>query len=788
MGTGKSQQKPRILPPDSDQNKRLHKKSIFDSSSEELTDDGDELVLKQRGQVQAPLCSGRGSVYQAFREKDIDVSIDCDSPSIMNEWIKTRRKSGLSDSLEDTNTEIPSLSDELQGSCNNTQSFIGDAIKAERSYLGDITMDSAKSEKIDIVDSTNENEFSTCQNFSDEYEIPLSYSPGNEQLSCKFDNEEFGCNYSSSYQTEIGEIHVDNEIGEDNTSFLYNEEDDSERYVLCHKNTCLNDDSLEAKHFGLAQENSSSVVNMSSITLDRKSQLCETADSTLTKTTLSSQFLFSSEDVNELNGQNNSKAQNLKKEKAVNLKIADQEKDEVSFGSKNKSESVSIDPQNIFGWYKKKPCSNSDISEGIGNDLGHCSKIEEEISVENVSEGFGGKSIVKTKMAVTNAKHRQKTRSNRQTGKRKFGLFESEKTREGKKILREVMKEIEEVRKRRVEESPLLANVSESQIWNDNFKTRRSLEVTKKRKKPAGCKMIERPSSQPTMKDYLLKKFTFGAADKEHKKNLSMDSESSNEFECDNMQKNVSWSRSVKRKAIQEDKETRENYNQKRLSTDMFADSSEISDSSISCHGKESEKNESLSMKLFDDSNFSNEDSEMENECIRLSSLSFHENSSVQDETSVSVHIDPTVSFVRPDVPPSSTNPTDVVCGLMLAVQSASNDRLASGLAESLRCGCIQGQSVGESFKKEALGSLAPGSWVGRECPVGETYILDEKLRTCFIPAPGSAAAVPSDVAAPIIEQIRARPSPCKGPPTRGDYRSSLRCRPGPRAMVTEQD
>ncbi|XP_066952336.1 uncharacterized protein [Macrobrachium rosenbergii] len=383
----KSQQKPRVLPPDSDQNKRLHKKSIFDSSSEELTDDGDELVLKQRGQVQAPLCSGRDSVYQAFREKDIDVSIDCDSPSIMNEWIRTRRKSGSNDSLEDTNTEIPSLSDELQVSYNNTQSFIGDATKAEKSYLGDITMDSAKSEKIDVVDSTNENEFSSCQNFSDEYEIPLSYSPGNEQLSCKFDNEEFGCNYSSIYQTEIGEIHVDNEIGEDNTSFLCNKEDDSERYMLCHKNTRLNDDSLEAKHFGLAQEKSSSVLNMSSITLDRKSQLCETADSTLTKTTLSSQFLFSSEDVNELNGQNKSKAQNLKKEDAVNLKLADQEKDEVSFGSKNKSESVSIDPQNVVGWCKKKPCSNSDISEGVGNDLGHCSKIEEEITVKMCPKG-----------------------------------------------------------------------------------------------------------------------------------------------------------------------------------------------------------------------------------------------------------------------------------------------------------------------------------------------------------------------------------------------------------------
>ncbi|XP_064108331.1 uncharacterized protein LOC135216777 [Macrobrachium nipponense] len=634
--TVKPKQKSLVLPPDSDQNKRLRKKSIFDSSSEELTDDGDDLVLKQLGQVQAPLCSGRDSVYQAFREKDIDVNINCENPmSIMNEWIKTRRKSGLNDSLENTDTEIPSLSDEPQGSDNNTQSFIGGIIKAGRSYLGDVAL-GVKS------DNTNENEFSSCQNFSDEYEVPLSYSPENEQLSCEFDNEGFGCNYSSDYQAEVGEIFEDNEIGEDNTTVFYNKEDDIERYVLCCKNTLLNDDSLEAKNFGLVQEKSSNELNMSSVTLNRKSQLCETVDSALTKTTLSSDFVFSSEHVNDLGGQNIGKAQNLKKEKAVGLNIADQKKDEVSFWSKNKSESVSVDPQNVVGWDKKKPCSNSEISEGIGNDLGHCSKTEEESSEKNVSEQFKEKSIIETKKAVTNAKQRQKTRSNRQKGKRKFGFFESEKTREGKKILREVMKEIEEVRKRKLEESLLLANVSQSPSLDYNFKTKGIQEV-KKGKKSAACKRIKRPASQPTMRDFLLKKITVDAAEKEHTKKFSIEKESSDEFECDNMHKNVSWSRSVKRKALQEDKETMENYNQKRLSTsDIFADSSEMSDISISCHGEESEKNESLGRKLFDDINFPNKDSEMENECRRLSSLSFLENnSSGQDETSVSVHMDP---------------------------------------------------------------------------------------------------------------------------------------------------
>ncbi|XP_066956299.1 uncharacterized protein [Macrobrachium rosenbergii] len=61
-----------------------------------------------------------------------------------------------------------------------------------------------------------------------------------------------------------------------------------------------------------------------------------------------------------------------------------------------------------------------------------------------------------------------------------------------------------------------------------------------------------------------------------------------------------------------------------------------------------------------------------------------------------------------------------------------------------------------ESSKKEALESLR--AWVagfGRNVPSGKPYVLDEKWRDLLYPGARIAAAVPTEVAAPIIEQIR---------------------------------
>ncbi|XP_066978802.1 uncharacterized protein [Macrobrachium rosenbergii] len=71
-------------------------------------------------------------------------------------------------------------------------------------------------------------------------------------------------------------------------------------------------------------------------------------------------------------------------------------------------------------------------------------------------------------------------------------------------------------------------------------------------------------------------------------------------------------------------------------------------------------------------------------------------------------------------------------------------------------CATIQDESADESSKKSALESLR--AWVagfGRNVPSGKPYVLDAKLRDLLYPGARVAAAVPEDLATPIIQQIR---------------------------------
>ncbi|XP_066947609.1 uncharacterized protein [Macrobrachium rosenbergii] len=76
-------------------------------------------------------------------------------------------------------------------------------------------------------------------------------------------------------------------------------------------------------------------------------------------------------------------------------------------------------------------------------------------------------------------------------------------------------------------------------------------------------------------------------------------------------------------------------------------------------------------------------------------------------------------------------------------------------------CTTVQDELADETSKKSALESLR--AWVagfGRNVPSGKPYVLDARLRDLLYPGARVAAAVPEDVATPIIQQIRDETQP----------------------------
>ncbi|XP_066941958.1 uncharacterized protein [Macrobrachium rosenbergii] len=73
----------------------------------------------------------------------------------------------------------------------------------------------------------------------------------------------------------------------------------------------------------------------------------------------------------------------------------------------------------------------------------------------------------------------------------------------------------------------------------------------------------------------------------------------------------------------------------------------------------------------------------------------------------------------------------------------------------------VQDESADQASRNDALGSLR--AWVagyGRNVPSGKPYVLDENIRNLLYPGAQISAAVPPEVAAPVIEQIRVETQP----------------------------
>ncbi|XP_068234712.1 putative autophagy-related protein 11 [Palaemon carinicauda] len=617
--------------------KRLQKKSIFDSSSDESSDHKEELELRRLTQVQKPSCSDMSDLYPSFKGIDFSTTrYHRESLGFTKEEIENKKKSGT-DALTD-DAEINSLSDELQSLFNDTQSQIDEEfcdVKSEEQCIDDGMMEPAKTDQNDNLNSASDTEIYFFPSVSNDLKVPLSYSPEKEELSYEYDGVGLGCYYSSDYQRKVDEIAVDH------IPVLNDEEDNMKRHFMhSNMNTYLNDGYLEKDLALSTEKDSNNKLNVSPIIGNRKSQPCEMVDS-LTKTTLSSQCLLSNEVMNNLDGKSVSKTQNLKRTKRGKLKIVKQIKIEELPESKNQCES----PQKNVGLCKNQPCNNSEILEGISENPGYSSIVEDKVSVKNASKNRKEKTAIKSKIDVSNAKPKLKTIDDIKKQRKNCKIHESEKIREGKKILREVMNDIEEMRKRKRDESPLSGDIFKSPVFDMSCDLKLTPGMKNKRNKRAGCKKIERPSCQPSMKDYLSKKSTVVAIEKKTKKDLSQNSKSTEEVESERAQKNFGLLRLLGGKKNKENGEARGKHTKKKLSIDMFIDSSEPSDSSIACYDGKLEENQSQSVKPCGNTHFSKEDGEgvIKNKLLPL--VSFDVNSSQQDEGATSVYIDSNTSI-----------------------------------------------------------------------------------------------------------------------------------------------
>ncbi|XP_064108311.1 uncharacterized protein LOC135216765 [Macrobrachium nipponense] len=175
------------------------------------------------------------------------------------------------------------------------------------------------------------------------------------------------------------------------------------------------------------------------------------------------------------------------------------------------SENVKISSQKVVGnrrracRKKNEPISScTDVLNNNNDNQEHNPQSEEKLPQKSTIGNIRGKAVNRRQKTVAGAKTKQETRQNRPRGRPKCGIFESEKTRECKRILREVMMEIEEARKRRLEDCPLQVAVSETGLLNDNDTS----ELINKNKKPAECKKVVTSRKPATPKNCHSKKLT----------------------------------------------------------------------------------------------------------------------------------------------------------------------------------------------------------------------------------------------------------------------------------------
>ncbi|XP_066951889.1 uncharacterized protein [Macrobrachium rosenbergii] len=105
------------------------------------------------------------------------------------------------------------------------------------------------------------------------------------------------------------------------------------------------------------------------------------------------------------------------------------------------SENVNVSSQKVVGSCGKacrknnKPFSCADTLKDNNDNQEHNPQSEDKLPQKSKIGDTQGKAVNKRKKTVADAKNKQETSGNRQRGKRKCGIFESEKTREGKRVL-----------------------------------------------------------------------------------------------------------------------------------------------------------------------------------------------------------------------------------------------------------------------------------------------------------------------------------------------------------------
>ncbi|XP_068234739.1 uncharacterized protein [Palaemon carinicauda] len=323
--------------------------------------------------------------------------------------------------------------------------------------------------------------------------------------------------------------------------------------------------------------------------------------------------LFFNEEMDEFDDLGIILNQDVKEDKKKEIKIVEE-------GSLESSESAGIGPRKVIRgckrtYKRKQPCKNSKILEGVKDNQEHNFVSKKNSSRKSTFENTKRMSAIESKLEVVEVKDSQENSGNRGRGKRKQGIVESEKTREGKIVLHEVMQEIEEARKRRLEDNPLSGYISGTQLLNENSETENISGVVNKLIKTAKCSDVEK-FSKLTKANSSKKLIVTASLKKECSNKSNRNIKSEKKVECKKIKK-IARCKPSSRKEFQEHRKNRNKSYTKRPGIDMLGESS-MTD--ICCKRK-IKKNNSQDMKLYDDLSFSNKDSDkipVQNENITL--------------------------------------------------------------------------------------------------------------------------------------------------------------------------